>query len=126
MLPKGLKWIVPTLLLICVAICAHEAQAYFISGNELVEWMRGYEKTVRGECYCSSSDAECLEGSASFVAYVCGVFDATSGRYSLPDGVARGQVAAVVSKFLNEHPEEWSAPAALLVIEALKKAFPKK
>ena len=37
-----------------------------------------------------------------------------------------GQLAAVVSKYLTNHPEKWSEPAVDLVIKALQEAFPLK
>jgi hypothetical protein len=38
----------------------------------------------------------------------------------------RGEAVSIVSKFLKDHPERWTEPAFLLVIDALEKAFPKK
>jgi len=41
-----------------------------------------------------------------------------------PSGVTRGQLTAIVQKFLEQNPERWSQPAHQLVGEAFKKAFP--
>jgi hypothetical protein len=44
----------------------------------------------------------------------------------VPAGLMVGQLAAVVSKYLKNHPEKRSEPAVDLVIKALKEAFPLK
>jgi hypothetical protein len=55
----------PALLLMCVAMSAHEAQAqHFISGNKLVPWMGDYNKASRGGCLVS--DTECIENAQFF------------------------------------------------------------
>jgi len=41
-----------------------------------------------------------------------------------PSGINKGQLLAIVQKFLEQNPERWSEPAHRLVSEALKKAFP--
>ena len=61
-------------------------------------------------------------GSTSF-GYVSGVGDAMG---YVPAGLMAGQLAAVVSKYLTNHPEKWSEPAVDLVIKALQEAFPLK
>jgi len=33
-------------------------------------------------------------------------------------------MCAIVAKYLNDHPEEWSMPAHVLVMRAFKQAFP--
>jgi hypothetical protein len=40
--------------------------------------------------------------------------------------VKQGQIAAVVSKYLKNHPDKLSDPAASLVMKALGEAFPKE
>ena len=121
MIRRSLKWIIPTLVLICVDISAREAQAQgvFVMGNDLVKWMEACKKCENFQSYIFAG--QCMQ----FTGYVIGVHDANPLRYSLPEGVTQGRVCAIVSKFLKEHPEKCSAPAASLVIEALKKAFPK-
>jgi hypothetical protein len=99
-----------------------EAQAYFLEGNELVKWMRGYDSMQTGAC----TENECVANAFMFLGYVIGVHDATSFSYSKPAGIIRGQVVVVVSKFLKEHPERWSEPAFVLVIDALKETFPRQ
>jgi hypothetical protein len=122
MIRRNLKWIVPALLLMYVAMSAHEAQAQtaFTTGNQLVSRMQEYEKNDKEEGSSSYFN------SGLFVGFVDGVHDATHSKYSLHRGVTVGQLCAVVSKYLKEHPERWSEPASLLVIDALEKAFPKK
>jgi hypothetical protein len=40
--------------------------------------------------------------------------------------VTPGQIFAIVAKYLNNHPEKWNEPAVILVVEAIKEAFPQK
>lgn len=42
----------------------------------------------------------------------------------IPGGVTRGQLMAVVKKWLSTHPEKWNEDAHKLVQEALKTGFP--
>lgn len=106
-------------LLILLSSAQTECMAFFLSGNDLVSLMREADKA-------SSQDKSANYSSAhEYMGFVTGVCDATSGfLFSLPPGATRGQINAVVSKYLKAHPEEWSAPAAFLVINALKEAFP--
>ena len=124
MISRGLKWILPILLLICIAMSAYEAQArtVFVTGVELVGWMKGYDIQKRGDC----REVECRDHAASFRMYVVGICDASFVEYPMPGGVTRDQLAEVVSKYLKENPERWGNPATFLVDKALRKAFPKK
>jgi hypothetical protein len=42
----------------------------------------------------------------------------------IPDGANTGQMVKVVQKYLDDHPEKLAQPAAALVEEATRKAFP--
>lgn len=44
--------------------------------------------------------------------------------YCLPDGVTQGQVAKVVVKYMDDHPEKLHLRAEILVINSLIAAFP--
>ncbi len=48
------------------------------------------------------------------------------GRIDLPQDATLGQLIRVVDKYLRDHPETLAKPDAILVIEALTKAFPVK
>lgn len=96
-----------------------DTMSYYKSGNDLVNVMREYDKAQAGTKY----DAYDV---GSFMGYLQGATDATASRglYELPDGVTVGQIAAIVSKFLNANPENWNLPAAALITLALMEAFP--
>jgi hypothetical protein len=98
----------------------HAHADYFVVGNDLVEYMREYEKIERGDT------SAMLSLASRYTGYVTGVYDATRFQYSYPPNVTRGQLCAIVAKYLKEHPERWNQPASDLVIEALKQAFPKE
>jgi len=93
----------------------------FLKGNDLVGLMREYEKSKRGE----QGANKVSEGI--YFGYVMGIVDADNGKsISLNASVTAQQLLAIVCKYLNESPEKWDKPAQDIVIEALKKAFPKK
>ena len=94
----------------------------FITGNRLVELMREYDKDEPG---ISSGEVNLVRVGV-FLAYVTGVYDTLSFAFSTPDGMTVGQICAIVSKYLKNHPERWSESADLLVVDALREAFPLK
>ncbi len=126
MIRRSLKWIMPALLLMCVAMSAHEAQArrIFIDGNELVKMMDAYERA--GKEGIDKVDSKTVFNAAWFVGYISGVADETETPYFTTKKINAAQVAAIVAKFLKENPEKWSEPGNQIVTEALKKAFPLK
>jgi hypothetical protein len=94
----------------------------FITGNRLVELMREYDKYEVG---ISPGEVNLVRVGV-FLAYVTGVYDAMSFAFSTPDGVTVGQICAIISKYLKNHPERWPVSADLLVVEALRESFPLK
>lgn len=100
-------------------------KAYFYSGNDLVELKRESEKTDKIIARADAVDVDWVK-VREYMAYILGVFDATRSQYDVPDGATKGQMVSVVTKYFNEHPEEWAEPAAEFVKEALRKAFPAK
>ena len=89
--------------------------ADFYSGNKLLELI----KADAGKSEADYAKAE------KYMAYIIGVYDATSYAYNTPSSLTKGQVMFVVTEYLKNHPEQWGDPASLLVIRALKEAFPK-
>ena len=122
MIRRSLKWIIPALLFMCVAMNAHKAQAQdvFINGNDLVKWMEAYERDN------TEKEHPDFFLTGEFTGFVNGVYSVTSSQYLSFVGMPMGLACDVVSKFLKENPERWSEPAFVLVVDALKKTFPKK
>ncbi len=87
----------------------------FYSGNDLVELI----KADAGPSWTDYAKAE------KYIAYIIGVYDATSNLYKTPSSLTKGQVMNIVTSYLMNHSEQWGDPASLLVIRALKEAFPK-
>jgi hypothetical protein len=92
----------------------------YLTGNTLVEDMREFDK--------SKANPKAIDVSWDAVGYydgyISGVADATHSLYNVPSGVTYGQLSAIVSKYLKNHPEKWNKPAVDLVIFALQEAFP--
>lgn len=116
-----LNGIVTSLVLAAILASSLSAPASFRRGNDLVKYMREYEKADRDEKTADFTHA------ADYVAFVIGVSDSLDEKsFCLPEGSTVGQVCAVVAKYLNAHPEEWEKPGYILVAKALKQAFPCK
>ena len=91
-----------------------------ISGNQLVENMRKFEKLDKD----SSDPLQVLMG-AHYIGYVGGVTDVLrSFGLIRAEKATHGQLCAVVAKYLKANPEKWHAPAVYLVLMALQEAFP--
>jgi len=93
---------------------------FFFSGNDLVSLMREHDRLVAGTSGVNHVKAR------EYHAYIIGAYDGTSSFYTRPHDTTQGQIVAIVSKYLKAHPEEWSEPAAELVVKALQEAFPLK
>jgi hypothetical protein len=101
-----------------LAFTHSQALAGFYSGNDLIPLMQENEKT---DAHGSGVD---WNKAYEYNTYVIGVYDATEYQYTIPASANRRQIVAVVAKYLKNHPEEWGDPAAILVIKALREAFP--
>ena len=74
----------------------------------------------------------CDEPSAPCIAYLTGVVDGIDAmgweraapRVCVPDRVEAFQVRGIFVEYAKEHPEFLGLPAGLLVLEALKRAWP--
>jgi len=109
------------LLTIVLLFSFNQAAALgFLFGNELLE---------RCEAYLSNTDA--AKGNTCW-GFVTGVADAhdnftvwgMSPLWCQPDNMSTGQLIRIVTKHLQEHPEDLHLAAASLVSNALLLAFP--
>lgn len=111
----------PRLLFLLVFFLANSsAFAYFYDGNKLVAEMREFEKAERSDSRTN------YQSSSQYIGFVVGVHDAIMTTLCSTGDVSIRQVTTIVTKYLNEHPEEWSKPAFQLVSRALWQAFPCK
>lgn len=99
---------------------ATSSNAYLLLGSELANQMKEYDKAE-----VSSKDTSYYE-VGQYIGFVAGVYDAYDLNEIICSGknVTRGQVYAIVAKYLRNNPERWNEPAFFLVSDALKKAFP--
>lgn len=86
----------------------------FTTGNKLVE-------------YCK--DDEAYFGSGFCYGYVTGIattltWASEENKICTPENVTNEQIASIIRKYLKEHPEMLHESADLLVIIALRRAFP--
>jgi hypothetical protein len=130
---KAKPWILVLFILLISLIFAQTQSAaagayYYFSGNELVEAMREYDAVLPGGANYYSTKTGAAITVGEYFGYVLGVCDGTADEqlYEIRADVTKQQILAVVSKYLKNHPEKWSEPAAFLVVEALQEAFPLK
>jgi hypothetical protein len=118
---KPILVLVILLVLVYMQGQARAGGVIFYTGNYLVEIMREYDKLIVSDPRTSLSDA------STYMGYIAGVSDAVSGLlWENLSGVTVDQICSIVAKYLKNHPERWNEPAATLVVDALKEAFPRK
>ena len=123
---KTRLWILVASVMMIFASASVWAQSsdrteYAFRGSNLIKGMRQDDNTAY-----ANARPRYLGGL--YEGYVLGVRDGMQVfvSYNFPRGITNGQFVAVVSKYLKAHPERWNEDAALLVINALQEAFPKK
>jgi hypothetical protein len=96
------------------------ANAQFLTGNDLVEYMRADDKSNRGHPNPDYFKVGIYTG------FVIAVVDAyhSAGMLCGLDQVTGGQAKAIVSRYLKANPTKWNSPAVDLAREALRSAFP--
>ncbi len=111
-----------TLLLPSPAMAQTREQVQSTTGRLLEGWEAHKRITAGSE---QSKDYIAVN---YFVGYVAGFSEATPflrpGLYEIPKGTTMLQLCSVVGKYLEDHPEDWSWPAHILVVSALREAFP--
>jgi hypothetical protein len=105
-----------------LAFAHSQALAGFYSGNDLIPLMQEDDKDLASTGGIGVDFVKVRD----YTAHILGVCDATDFLYNLPAKATKGQIIAVVSKYLKNHPEKWGEPAAALVVRALTEAFPLK
>jgi hypothetical protein len=110
------------LIILAAALIALPAQAQFYTGNDLAEWMRGFEKVQEDR----NPDNEDYINSSRFVSYIAGIADfiVLSEEICYGEEMRLGQAGSVVAKYLKDNPEDWGTAGSILVTLALAEAFP--
>jgi Ssp1 endopeptidase immunity protein Rap1a len=120
----------PTILfllaLLSFALCGNAA-AHATSGEEMLKKCKKIPDTASFDAgFCAGFVDAVLDTLNMWEA--SDVFEKRSHdkdvRFCLPEEVTNGQILLVFVKYLEDHPEELHKPANLLLIEALRKAFP--
>lgn len=91
----------------------------YYTGTDLAQWKADFDKAQRQD---KSVD---FASAWQFRAYVLGVHDALEGTAFCPSqAVPDIQIAAVVARYLELHPDQWHLAAPALVVRALGESFP--
>ncbi len=108
-------------LIAMLVLLPMQTQAFFVTGNELVNEMHEDEKA-----YAKTGGSQFQSGR--YIGFVAASYDVASelGKICPSSAVTLGQAMAIVTKYLKSNPEKWSDPAADLVYLALTAAFPCK
>lgn len=88
-------------------------QAWSATGNDLMSWVPDYEKGLANW------------NTGIYLGFVSGISNLTNGVIYCAPNSTNGQSAAIVAKFLRNNPERWGEDASSLVVEALRKGYPK-
>lgn len=96
------------------------ATAFFVDAGQLAASARQYD---RWSDQATSID---LTDVTKFTAYVQGTYDTLDLAELIckPKTLTAGQLHSIVAKHLRESPEQWHRPAAIVITEGLRKAFP--
>ena len=100
---------------------AQEVRA-FASGNDLEPMLRSWDRIQSGIFWPNPN--ELAVSAAEARGYVTSIADGLLSIPLLCGDFTQDQAMAVVVKYFEENPEEWSQPAYRLVQTALTSAFP--
>ena len=110
------------ILIVAVAALTQGTQrttvGYFRTGNQIMKEVSQWERYSKGELPDDQSAPPYFQG------YVAGVMDAGARSITTPQGVTLDQACAIVAKFLRDNPQRLHEPAADLIRDALRKAYP--
>ena len=103
------------------AALALSAQAGFYTGANISQWSAANDRVVENRSIGTD-----FQDSSMFQGYVTSIADTFDGGtlFCIPVGATAGQLIAVVSKYVKEHPERWSENGARLVQVSFVLAFP--
>ena len=100
-----------------------QANAKFVSAKILADLAREYDKFEAKNDDASINKIKLQ----NYYGYIAGVYDATESMFDSPENITLRQVSAIVAKYVKAHRERWTDDsAAIIVIDALKEAFPIK
>ena len=107
-------------LAMLLALIPMQIHAEFLSGNDLVQYMREVDKANASHPQTGYYEV------GNYMGFVTGVFDAyMAERLICPDpGVTKGQALEIVSVYLKSNPTKWNLNAVVLVRNAFVSAFP--
>ena len=103
---------------LAVMLLPAQSQAGFLTGGDLLRRCETESSVPRAEC------VGYVEGINDYQTTLLGWSYLDEPYFCTPEGVRSYQLVKVVTKYLNEHPEELHLEAGGLVAAALQEAFP--
>jgi hypothetical protein len=114
-----MKKVFIAIAMISILLYAQQSSAFFYDGSKLEELANSDARIQAG--IPAGID---YQNSWHFGGYVMGVVDTLDGiTICIPADVKAIQVAAIVKKYLKDHPEECNESGAALVVKALVPPF---
>lgn len=111
------KWMATLILAasVCIGTAAH---AYFLIGSTLYPMSIAHDKASAMD---RSITVDELDEAFQFAGYVIGTTDelVSIGAFCPTPEITEGQLLAMVSKYLKDHPDQWAMSASDLVYMAL-------
>jgi Rap1a immunity proteins len=118
-----MRWLILLLAIVssnALSLSGNDLQTYCNAGNSLCfGYITGVNETLlywQGNYRRSQSEAGPLNSKQ--------IFWLSPNVYCTPKTVTNGQIQQVVTKYLNEHPEDLHIDASLLIGKALTAAYP--
>lgn len=115
-------------VLFLVVLMCTSAKCQFRNGQQLLESSKCYQAQEKGEkCYSLKYGlVDPTIGTFEYMSYIVGVVDSMLiyDTLTFPKGVTGEQLFAIVDKYLATNPGRLHQSAAVLVMEAMKEAFP--
>ena len=105
------------------------------TGATLLKWCSDVGRLKAGDVATTELSIDVAKNAGSCSGYIAGVNDGAAGyaipnpknrRYCLPPQVEMDQLIRVVKKSLEDNPPQLHLPSSVLVIRALRDAFPCK
>jgi hypothetical protein len=105
---------------VLMAMVSSAATAQFVDGNELKKLSDARDRISQRKAL-----EEDYQDSAQYLGYIEGAFDAQRKNLPscVPEGMKAGQLGAVVTKYLLDHPEHWGFNGSTVVYLSVLKAF---
>lgn len=127
---------IPTICGLLLVICLHAVPSYALDGNKLLAYCAVTEKfnptsDAAGNIKVDTAHMSAYGSLMACSNYIEGVLDEEGHHYPYKtkicprgDGIDSSQARRIVLKYLRSNPDKLDFPASVLVVNAIRGAFP--